>query len=64
MTYKITMKKDFGNKKEFTTIVEADRKLDAFYKAKGIAVREDWHNWKHVQVWDITFTAEKIEEVE
>ena len=60
MTYKVTMKKDFGNKKEFTTIVEAECKLDAFYKAKGCAMKTDWHNWKHVPVWDIIFTAEKI----
>ena len=62
MTYEVTMKKDFGNKKEFVAVVEAERKIDAFYKAKGKAVKADWHNWKHVQIWDITFSAKKIEE--
>lgn len=61
MTYEVTMTKDYGNRKKYVTIVEAKDKIDSYYKARAKAAKVDWHNWRHTQMWDITFSSIALE---
>ncbi len=61
MTYRMTITKDFGNRKSATVEVKAENKVDAMFRGLAKLGRLDWHNFKWVQHWQVIFTnVEKI----
>jgi len=55
MIYTMTITKTFGNKKSIVVSVDADTKVDAMYRGLAKAAKEDRHNFKLVQPWQVNF---------